>query len=259
LIYDSHEWFTEAEGLTGRHGVRRFWLSIESWILPKLKFAITVNDSIAAAYKELYGVDMRVMRNVPLRKQNTPQRDRSKWPFPAEHQWIILQGAYIDPDRGAEEAVDAMKYLENVHLIIAGSGRALEMLKQSADKKKVSFVSKLPYEELLQLTACCDLGLSLDKPIHKNYLYSLPNKIFDYASVQVPVLVSPLPEIQKLLQQYPMGDFIQTWDPHALAKDFKNAITSERYEEWKENGMRLNQEVCWENESLFLKDWIRNF
>ena len=90
-------------------------------------------------------------------------------------------------------------------------------------------------------------------------MYSLPNKIFDYASVQVPVLVSPLPEIQKLLQQYPMGDFIQTWDPRALAKDFKNAITSERYEEWKENGMRLNQEVCWENESLFLKDWIRNF
>ena len=50
LVYDSHEFFTEAAGLTGRPVQRGVWLALERWIFPKLKSVITVNDSIAEAY-----------------------------------------------------------------------------------------------------------------------------------------------------------------------------------------------------------------
>lgn len=54
LVYDSHEYFTEVPELEGRFA-RRVWLAIERWIFPKLRHVITVNDSIANAYRKRYG------------------------------------------------------------------------------------------------------------------------------------------------------------------------------------------------------------
>ena len=53
LIYDSHEYFTEVPELAGR-SARKVWLAIERWIFPKLRHVITVNESIANAYRQRY-------------------------------------------------------------------------------------------------------------------------------------------------------------------------------------------------------------
>ena len=49
LVYDSHEYFTEAAGLTGRPLQRGVWLMVERAIFPRLKAVITVNKGIADA------------------------------------------------------------------------------------------------------------------------------------------------------------------------------------------------------------------
>ena len=58
LVYDSHELFTEVPELVDRPKVQKMWLAIEKRILPKLKKAYTVCDSIADYYKKKYGVEM---------------------------------------------------------------------------------------------------------------------------------------------------------------------------------------------------------
>ena len=73
LLYDSHEYFTEVPELRARAGTKKVWESIEGRILPKLKYAMTVSDSIAAAYHEKYGTPFRVIRNVS--KFRTPEND----------------------------------------------------------------------------------------------------------------------------------------------------------------------------------------
>jgi len=258
LIYDSHEWFTEAEGLAGRPWVKGFWKLIESFLLRRIKQAITVNEAIAKAYKELYGIDMLVIRNVPDNRDLHFTKIKSDWPMPQQQKWIILQGAYIDPDRGAEELVAAMEFLEGVHLIIAGDGRAIPQLKNKANQQKVTFIDKLPYIELMQLTACCDLGLSLDKPIHKNYEFSLPNKIFDYALAGIPVLASPLPEVQKLIHQFQFGRCIDSWEPQRLAEAISSTLYADEYALWKQNAQAVIEQCNWQRESLPLRQWIQD-
>ncbi len=78
LVYDSHEFFTEVPELQGR-AVRRVWLAIERWIFPKLRYVITVNDSIARAYRQRYGNVLSVVRNIPMPASWAPCRLAPSW------------------------------------------------------------------------------------------------------------------------------------------------------------------------------------
>jgi hypothetical protein len=193
LVYDSHEYFTEAEGLTGRAFQKNAWLAIERMIFPKLKDVYTVNQSIADIYTEQYGVNVKVVRNIPELNPLENVKSREELGLPIDKKVLLLQGAYIDPDRGGVELVQAMQYVEDALLLIIGSGRDIDniktLIKDLNLSEKVRVYPKLPYDELRQYTANADLGLSLDKPLHLNYTLSLPNKLFDYIHAGTPVLV----------------------------------------------------------------------
>lgn len=256
LVYDSHEYFTGAEGLTGRPFVRGIWESIERFIFPKLKFVYTVNQSIADIYSSKYNVNVGVVRNVPL-LSNSPKITHR--PNKNSVKKIILQGAYLDPDRGGKEAVDAMQYIKNAELLIVGSGREMAIIKEKASKLKDKVVvkDKMPFNELRALTAQSDLGLSLDKPIHENYRLSLPNKLFDYIHCGVPVLVSDLPELKRIVEIYQVGWILDEVTPTAIAKKIEEVFNDERYDEFAQNCLNARQALCWEKESEFLKELFR--
>jgi glycosyltransferase involved in cell wall biosynthesis len=177
LIYDSHEVFTEVPELMENTFARRVWLTIERFIFPKLKHVITVNESIAAFYQSKYGVPVHVMRNVPL-KSAYSENETLNVELPNSKYRLILQGSGINVQRGAEEAVQAMKYLDDVALVIAGSGDVIPLLKQMVEREqlshKVCFLPRMDYTKLMQVTAQCDLGLSMDKDTNLNYRFSLP-------------------------------------------------------------------------------------
>jgi len=116
LVYDSHEYFTEAEGLTGRRFQKGVWLAIERWIFPKLKDVYTVNESIAAIYRKQYGVDVKVVRNIPELNPLNYIKTRAELGLPEDKKILLLQGAYIDPDRGGVELVKAMQYVRHANM-----------------------------------------------------------------------------------------------------------------------------------------------
>ncbi|MCF6185522.1 MAG: glycosyltransferase [Bacteroidales bacterium] len=65
LVYDSHEYFTEVPELVNRPKIKRIWENTEKRILPKIKFLYTVCNSIADIYNKKYGINMKVVRNIP--------------------------------------------------------------------------------------------------------------------------------------------------------------------------------------------------
>lgn len=256
LVYDSHEYFTEAEGLTGRGFQKKVWLSIERFIFPKLKRVYTVNESIASIYRDLYNVKVDVVRNIP-RKSHPEPIERSVLNLPKDKQIVILQGAYLDPDRGAKEALQSMAFLENVLLVIIGSGREMPLLKQLAStpefSTKVIILDKMPADKLRQYTQVADLGLSLDKPLHLNYTMSLPNKLFDYIHAGIPVVVSDLPELRRIIKGYNVGWLVPAVEPRQIAETIQNALESDELKEKKVNCIKAAQELNWENEEKVLR------
>jgi glycosyltransferase involved in cell wall biosynthesis len=255
LVYDTHELFCEVPELQYHPFKRNLWKLIERTIFPKLRYVFTVNDSIADIYRKEYNVDIRVVRNVPLlfHKNTFVKKTKRELGIPENKKIIILQGAGINVNRGAEEAVEAMQYLDNAVLLIIGSGDVIHLLKKlTIDlhlSEKVIFIGKIPFQELSQYTEHADLGLTLDKGTNLNYKYSLPNKLFDYIHAGVPVLSSDLVEIKKIITTYDIGDCVDGHEPECIAKKISTMLHEETIlQVWKKNTKIAAENLNWEKE-----------
>ncbi len=257
LVYDSHEYYTATPELVNRPNVQRIWKWIEKTIVPKLNNCITVNSSIANLFEQEYHVSFKVVRNIPHQRVMPETPSRKSLGLPEEKKIVLMQGSGINVQRGAEEAVEAMQYLDNVLLLVVGGGDVLPVLKKMVNElhleMKVKFVSRQTPEILFGYTANADIGLTIDKDTNINYRYSLPNKLFDYIYAGVPVLATPLVEIKKIIQQYEIGDFIENHEPKHLASKINSMLQDEtRMTFYKKNTLKAAAELSWEKEKNIL-------
>lgn len=257
LVYDSHEYYTETPELASRPRVQRIWKTIERFIFPKLTDVFTVNESIAALYEKEYHLKLNVVRNVPPLDETTITATRASLGLPAGKHIILMQGAGINIQRGAEEAVEAMQYLDDCVLLIVGGGDVMELLRKKTLAPgltdKVIFVPKQPYARLREYTANADIGLTIDKDTNMNYRFSLPNKLFDYIHAGLPVLASRLPEISRIIEQYEVGSFIDNHDPKHIAHQISLMVNNpEQMARWRAAASLASRELNWQHEEKLL-------
>lgn len=248
MVYDSHELFPELPELVGKPVKKRIWRIIERIFLPGLKHAITVSDSIADFYLKRYGVKMTVVRNLPLWKEIKA--------FKTKQPTIIYQGA-LNKGRGIELAIDMMKYLNCYRLIIVGTGDIeINLRKRMVEQQlfdRIEFRGRLPIEELHKITCSAWLGLSLEEDMGLSYRYALPNKIFDYILAQTPVLVSNLPEMKRLVDDFGVGFVTNTRDPRELANIIANFVEDKEARKVIEKNLDTASKVLlWEKEEPIL-------
>ncbi|HZH86956.1 MAG TPA: glycosyltransferase [Brumimicrobium sp.] len=259
LVYDTHELFTEVPELTSRPKVRKVWLKIEEWIFPKLKDVYTVNQSIADIYSKKYNKEVRIVRNVSKLWKPEVILSKKELDLPEDQNIIILQGSGINVDRGGEEAVMAMKDIQNTLFLIVGSGDVIPQLKQMATthglEEKIRFVGRVPYDTMMNYTYHADLGLSLDKDTNPNYRFSLPNKIFDYIHTTTPVISSDLIELRRVIEKHDVGRIIPEHSAKAIAQTINSILDNpELLSLLKENCKKAALLENWEHESKVLEE-----
>lgn len=252
LIYDSHEYYTGVPELMERPFVRGIWEKIEGYILPKLKSFYTVNESIAALYRKQYQCSVQVVRNIPLYTEVAPAKELPIT-IPTGKKVVLYQGAGINIDRGLEETIEAFQYIDIAILLVIGGGDVIEDLKNQVKTKgldsKVFFIAKLPFEQLKAYTQLAQLGLTLDKNTNINYRFSLPNKIFDYIHAGLPILASRLVEIERIVENKKVGDFIENHSPNHIAERITFMLSDEnQWQQWHRNCLSAAKELNWQNE-----------
>lgn len=261
LIYDSHEIFCEVPELQANPAKKRIWEKLEKRIVPKLKYCITVNNSIANYFTNKYKVPFIFLRNIPNYTKLEQVKSRTELQLPLDKKIIILQGAGINVQRGAEELVDAFEFLTDDYLLlIIGSGDVILQLKENVVKKqlqnKVKFIDKIPSSELRHYTSNANLGITIDKDTNLNYHFSLPNKVFDYMHAGIPILASRLPEIEEIVSSNHIGTFIENHHPQHIAEKISEFLNSSNYEVCKKNTGLAAEKYNWNNEKQKLINLI---
>ncbi|MDR0427016.1 MAG: glycosyltransferase, partial [Dysgonamonadaceae bacterium] len=222
LVFDAHEMFPEVPEVVGRKHVKQFWTALEDYLFPRLKYSYTVCRSIADIYNRKYGMDMKVVRNIPFAdKPVGPNEHKIK---KNGKKMLLYQGA-VNVGRGIEWVIDAMPFLDDFIFYVVGGGDILNDLKEKVKKQnledKVIFTGRVPFEELLSYTASADIGINLLENKGLNYYFSLPNRIFDYIRNRVVILATDFPEIRRIVSHYNVGVLINRYEPEFLAETIK--------------------------------------
>lgn len=251
IFYDSHEYFTGVPELTKHPFKKRIWKLFENLIFPRLPVVYTVNESVKNKYQQEYGNQIGVIRNMPVTSSIVPKEMPERWKGKII---LLMQGIGINPGRGGLELLETMKYLpDKYQLVYIGGGTQWEAI---AEKRKewqledrVEMISKLAPAELKRYTPLASLGFTLDGFESENYLFNLPNKIFDYLHAGVPVVATPIPEVKSIIEQYACGICLLSQATQDIAKQIQDLMNDpQQYQLFKKNAILAAKELCWENE-----------
>ena len=224
LVYDTHEY---AVGVPYRKAVWA-WLAatIERLLIGGCDGVITVSDGIAERLQQRYGLTERpvVVRNVPdlpgpaagIAPDLRQQMDIGDAPL------VLHQGAVAD-GRGGANLVRAVAGMDSAHLLFLGADGAFadglrELGRGVGIDGRLHFHPPVPLAELLSYTTQADVGVSLLEDTCDNHRLALPNKLFEYLAADLPVVVSDLPEMSRLVGEREVGWTTDPGDPADIAR-----------------------------------------
>jgi len=242
-VFDAHEFFSEQKEVIKRPHIQKFWRQIESFAIPRFRDGYTVSESIAKEFKEHYGVNYEVIRNLP-RPTTEPIVD-------ARERVFIYQGS-INEGRGLEFLLKAMPQI-NVPVWLYGDGNFREdlelLISKNGLENKMVLKGKVRPDDLKKICPVFYAGLNLVEPHGLNQYYSLANKFFDYIQAGIPQVTMNFPEYAAINREYEIALLIDDLEASTIADAINRLLADEAlYRKLKNNCAVARKQLNWEFE-----------
>jgi glycosyltransferase involved in cell wall biosynthesis len=259
VVYDCHEYETETNGLKGFGKIIKKF--IESLLIPFADRVVTVSDSIADEYVRLYNIPKpNLVLNCPT-YQAVEKRNIFRETFGIRNdQEIFLYQGSLSKGRGVEillEAFDKVTCDKKV-LVCMGYGPLEHLIQEkSINSSSIYYHPAVPPQILLNYTASADYGISFIEDSCLSYRYCLPNKIFEYIMAGLPVVVSNLYEMKRLVEIHGVGIVAE----NNTVQGFKKAVdlsTNQNYKKTINIVKKARELFCWETQEKVLKEVYRD-
>jgi glycosyltransferase involved in cell wall biosynthesis len=218
LVYDAHEIYEAAA--SRMVGITDYYARIHKKYLRYVDGFIAVNDSAALYYKHAYPEVPKavVIRNAIQLSPSEPYDGRlhDAADLPSEQRILLYQGGFSE-GRGLPILVRSAFLLpEGWSLVMMGWGPLSGQLKQIAaqailrsgreeDHDKIRFIPPAPQKELKSWTQGATLGIIPYEGKMLNHWIATPNKLWEYPSSGVPLIVQPFPEMRRVVTTYHCG------------------------------------------------------
>jgi glycosyltransferase involved in cell wall biosynthesis len=254
IYYDSRELFGYLAGLKDKKIKQSFWKWTEKLFIKQADFVMVTGPMDGEFLKNEYGIkNLILLRNLPryykpelkLDLHSHLQIDKSK-------KIILYQGVLLK-GRGIEKIFSVLNELPDCVFVIAGGGEFEQHYRKLSEEMKVSdkvfFLGKLTQEDLPKITASVDIGVSLIENLSISYYHALPNKLFEYIMADVPVIVSNLPQMKKIVDKYDVGYAVDFDSNDELISAIKKLTEDENLFDSKKQNCRIaSQKLNWEKE-----------
>ncbi|MBX3256912.1 MAG: glycosyltransferase [Chitinophagaceae bacterium] len=243
-VYDAHELFTEMKEVVSRPYIKKCWLAVERFAVPRFQYGYTVSQQIADEFYRRYGSRFEVIRNVPL--NNDPF-----FPPVLQKKIILYQGA-VNHARGLENLIPAMKQV-NAELHLYGKGNFEQETKALIARhhleSKVKLHAAVPPQELKTITATAYIGINLVENTGLNQYYSLANKFFDYIQAGIPQVTMQYPGYESINKEYEVAVLIANTDEQNIVGACNRLLEDEYlYKRLADNCRQARKLYNWQEE-----------
>lgn len=134
---------------------------------------------------------------------------------------VALYQGRLNPERGIEQAMDAILLVPGAILALLGFGHGLERFRESTAKApyrgRVLLLPPVPPGDLLAWTASADVSIMAIQPTTLNHRYSTPQKLFESLAAGVPVVAADLPGMTDIVRTTGVGVVCDPTSPRAIA------------------------------------------
>ena len=259
LVYDAREWYAGLDAAHRRPWVGWAWGAVEARFAPRCDVVLTVNDAIADRLAAERGVARpTVVHNVPGRAERRPTGALRALTGVPEGRPLALYQGLLRPGRGLGSLVEAMGRLPDADLVLIGEGSEEARLRALAARQPgaVHFVPFTPPDDLARLTPDADVGVIVARPLTESLRMGLPNKLFEYAAADVPVLAgSGIEPLRDVVERTGAGVTVDPDDRPALAAALRRMLSDEAARSGYRAGLaRLRAEFTPERETAAFLD-----
>tara|TARA_R100001143_G_C3360947_1_gene135574 strand:+ start:13024 stop:14211 length:1188 start_codon:yes stop_codon:yes gene_type:complete len=259
LIYDTHELETETNGLKGYR--KKLFKFIEWFFIRWFNYVFVVSPSIEDWYRKTYGIqNIATVMNCPnlinIKKKNL---FREQFLISDSTKIFLYQGALFK-GRGIEILLETFKALpsDDYCLILMGYGKLENLIIEYSEKyKNIHFKPAVSPDVVLEYTSSADYGISLIENICLSYYYCLPNKLFEYLMVEIPVIVSDMKEMKNFVEKTGAGLITKENSADSLT-DTILALKFFDQELYNQSISAIKNEYCWEKQETIMIEAYQN-
>ena len=259
LIYDSHEICVENLYESNKKMYALMLKMQEKHIVRHVDKMICVSHAAAEYFAKEYKIPMPdVITNCSLKSEQCILEEKNPG-------FEVLNHGQFYAGRGYDIMVEASQYLKDypeIKLAMRGFGVMEQQLRDRVEELQadnVIFYPKVLVEELIPYASRSKVGVAMTEAICLNFKLSVSNKLFEYASAGLPVIMSDIPEHRYLNEKYGFGVIIPENTPQAFAEAVIKLYTDKDfYRMCAANAKKLSEEVNWEAEFKRLIDFERS-
>jgi hypothetical protein len=217
--------------------------------LPQASAMTTVCTGIANAYRDSYGVPSEVIYNAP---EFVDQRPSEVVPRRVR---MVHHGAAIR-SRHLEVMIDLMDFLDDRYtldfMLVQTDPQYVSELRRHASRNgRIRFVDPVQMENISHRLNEYDMGLFLLPPSNFNYLYALPNKLFEFIQARLAVAVGPSPEMARIVDAYSLGIVAKSFAPRDMATALL-AVTEDQLQTFKSSTETAAKQLSFEESGKIL-------
>jgi Glycosyltransferase Family 4 len=258
IIFDAHEY-------APRHFEDRLWWKILFQPLniflcrkyiPQTDGMITVSKSLADEYERNFGKSPLVITNAANFANLSPVQTKT------DSIRLVHQGS-VGRSRRIELIIQMMDYLPahfTLDLMLVSSAATMDYMNElkvlASKDSRITFVDPVPIDRVIPTLQQYDIGIILAPPINFNYIYGLPNKLYDYVQARIGTLTSPTIEIARMVTEYRLGLVGEDFTPGGMARKLKT-ITREEINEFKLHAHQAASELSAEKNELLFGEFVQ--
>lgn len=254
IFFDAHE-FAPRE-----HDSNKFWCFffknyytfLCERFIPKADAMTTVSYHIAEEYEKMFKNKVDLLLNLPnLYNMNNPL-------FNKEPNYSFVHHGVALPQRKMELMISAFEKLGNnyyldMYLVPTNYKYYLFLKKRCEGLQNVRINDALPINEIISTLTHYDAGIFLLPSDSFNYIYCLPNKLFDFIQARLAVVIGPSPEMKRIVEEYECGYVTKDFELDNIVNEIKQ-ISRDDIQRYKENAHKAAFELNAEkSKEVFLK------